>query len=667
ARSVTAVTAPVVLPVNVTYGGSASAPTNAGSYTVIGTINSANYAGASTNTLVVSALPATITLGNLSQTYNGSARTVSASTVPGGLSLSVSYNGSAIAPTNVGSYPVVAQVTSPNYAGETNKTLVVGMASQTIDLQLEVTNSIPLNEFTNPIAVIATASSGLPVTLSLSNNSAATLTETNTLVNIAKTGTIWILANQAGNGNYQAAAQEVVTLDVTLASQTLTFAPIPDLPATNGPIALNGTASSGLPITYSVISGPATISNGNLLTPTGSGLVTVVANQSGSGVGKNGGGYNPAPPVIQSFYVTLVPQAITFDPLSAHDYGSGSFYLSATASSGLPVGYVSSDPGVVTISGSNVTLVGVGTVTITASQAGNGFYDAATNVSQVLTVNPGAATVTFDLSNLSQSYNGTARIVTATTTPSGLAVSVTYDGWPSARTNAGSYAVVATVTDPNYRGSSSDTSQITTKALSVTAPSIASKGYDGTATPGALTVGDLSGFVGSERVTATGAAADYSSANVGTYSSVAITYTLHNGTGGGLAANYSLATGEASGQITRKALSVTAPSIVSKGYDGTATPGEVAVGDLSGFVGSESVTATGAAANYSSANVGTYPGVDITYTLHNGSGGGLAGNYSLANGAASGQITPKALTVTGITAASTVYDGTTTAKLGGTA
>ena len=155
ARSVTAVTAPVVLPVNVTYNDSASAPTNAGSYTVIGTIDSTNYAGASTNTLVVSGLPATVTLGNLSQTYNGTARTVSVSTVPAGLGLSVTYNSSATAPVNVGSYTVVAQVTNASYTGVTNKTLVVGKASQTIDLQLEVTNSIPLNQFTNPILVLS--------------------------------------------------------------------------------------------------------------------------------------------------------------------------------------------------------------------------------------------------------------------------------------------------------------------------------------------------------------------------------------------------------------------------------------------------------------------------------------------------------------------------------
>src|SRR5439155_20444902 len=187
---------------------------------------------------------------------------------------------------------------------------------------------------------------------------------------------------------------------------------------------------------------------------------------------------------------------------------------------------------------------------------------------------------------------------------------------------------------------------ITPQALSVTAPTIASKVYDGTATAGAVTVGTLSGFVGTETVTATGTAAAYSSKNVGSYPNVVVTYTLANGANGGLAANYSLANGTATGTISAKTLSVTAPSITSKVYDATTAAGAVTVGTLSGFVGTETVTATATAAAYSSANVGSYTGDVVTYTLANGTGGGLAGNYTLATGTATGQITAKALSVT---------------------
>ena len=190
------------------------------------------------------------------------------------------------------------------------------------------------------------------------------------------------------------------------------------------------------------------------------------------------------------------------------------------------------------------------------------------------------------------------------------------------------------------------TGEITTAPLSITSPTIASKVYDGTATAGAVTTGTLSGFVGTETVTTTAVAANYSSANVGTYNGVVVTYTLVDGTNGGLATNYSLATGTATGVITAAPLSIASPTIASKVYDGTATSGAVTPGTLSGFIGTETVTTIAVAADYSSANVGTYNGVVVTYTLANGTNGGLATNYSLANGSADGEITAKALTIT---------------------
>jgi len=195
------------------------------------------------------------------------------------------------------------------------------------------------------------------------------------------------------------------------------------------------------------------------------------------------------------------------------------------------------------------------------------------------------------------------------------------------------------------------------KPLSITASTIASKDYDASTTAGAVTVGTLSGFVGTQTVTATGAASNYSSANAGTYNSVSITYSLSNGTNGGLAANYSLATGSATGIINPKALSITAPTLSSKVYDGTITSGTVTVGALSGLIGGQTLTVSGSASNYSSANVGSYSST-ITYTLGNGSG--LAANYTLAAGSATGSITAQPISISSPSLASKIYDGTTT-------
>lgn len=222
------------------------------------------------------------------------------------------------------------------------------------------------------------------------------------------------------------------------------------------------------------------------------------------------------------------------------------------------------------------------------------------------------------------------------TTAAGVAFVVT----PSLATGTGGFL------ESNYNITYTSYSGIVAKkALAITEPTIAPKEYNASATAGAVTVGELSGLVSPETLTATAVAADYSSPNAGSYPSTVVTYTLADGTDGGLAANYSLENGTATGEITSKPLSVTDPMIASKEYNGSSTSGAVTVGTLSGFVGTETVTAT-AVGTFADANVGTGKSATIVYTLEDGVNGGLAINYSLANGSGSGDISQKPLTIT---------------------
>ena len=82
-----------------------------------------------------------------------------------------------------------------------------------------------------------------------------------------------------------------------LRGQTITFAAIPNHVSTDLPFTLSASATSGLPVTFSVINGPATLA-GNVLTLTGLGTVTVQATQAGSSL------FAPAA-TTQSFDVTL--------------------------------------------------------------------------------------------------------------------------------------------------------------------------------------------------------------------------------------------------------------------------------------------------------------------------------------------------------------------------
>jgi len=153
--------------------------------------------------------------------------------------------------------------------------------------------------------------------------------------------------------------------------------------------------ASGNPVTFSV-SGPATLSISNLLTITGAGTVTVTANQAGNG------SYSAATAATQSIQISAATQTINFtDSLPATAiYSTGQVYtLSATGgASGNPVTFslaASSTPGAATLIGNVLNITGVGTITITANQAGNGGYSAAPAITQSIQISAASQTIHF--------------------------------------------------------------------------------------------------------------------------------------------------------------------------------------------------------------------------------------------------------------------------------
>jgi hypothetical protein len=124
-RVVTATTAPSGLPVAVTYDGDPIPPVEVGSYAVVATVTDPSYAGSTAGTLVVDPATAAVTLDGLSQVYDGTPRVVTATTSPTGLPVTLTYDGGATPPINVGSYAVIATVSDPNYTGSATGTLVV--------------------------------------------------------------------------------------------------------------------------------------------------------------------------------------------------------------------------------------------------------------------------------------------------------------------------------------------------------------------------------------------------------------------------------------------------------------------------------------------------------------------------------------------------------------
>jgi len=84
--------------------------------------------------------------------------------------------------------------------------------------------------------------------------------------------------------------------------------------------------------------------------------------------------------------INKASQSITFAALEPVGNDQTSITLTATSTSDLPVGFTSTNNNVATVTRNTVTIIGVGTTTITAAQAGDENYQAAASVSRVLTV-----------------------------------------------------------------------------------------------------------------------------------------------------------------------------------------------------------------------------------------------------------------------------------------
>jgi len=214
-------------------------------------------------------------------------------------------------------------------------------------------------------------------------------------------------------------------------------------------------------------------------------------------------------------------------------------------------------------------------------------------------------------------------------------------------TDAGNYVL----TQPSGLAANITPASVTLNGLTV-----ATKVYDGT-TAATMTGTPTVVALGSDVLTISGSGSGaFADPNAGNNKPVAVSgYTL----GGAAASNYTLTqvTG-VTGTITPASLSVTGETAANKTYDST-TAATLTGGTLVGVIGGDAVTLSQTGV-FASKNVGTAIAVTASDTL----GGAAAGNYTLVQPTGlSANITAASLTVSGETAASKVYDGTTAATL----
>jgi hypothetical protein len=351
-------------------------------------------------------------------------------------------SGSTLTLTGAGNVVVHAsQAGNANFAEApvVTQTFAVGKGTQTIDFPAISNTTYGVA----PFALNATATSGLPVVFRVLSGPALI---SGTKITIIGGGMVVVEADQAGNASVAAAAPVTQSFTVGPEAQTITFKPIGNVPVTEMHFTVVATASSRLPVTFSVVSGPASVT-GMLITISGGGVVTVQASQAGNA------SFQAAPSVQQSFTVEPVAQTIKFATVPAKVFGDAPFALSATASSDLPVtfAYVS---GPATLAGDEVTITGAGTVIVEADQAGDASYAAASVAEKIVVAK---APQSIDFTAVTGVTFGDAPITLSATATSGLAVGLTVTGPGTLNGNTltitGAGAIVVTASqagDDNY-------------------------------------------------------------------------------------------------------------------------------------------------------------------------------------------------------------------------
>ncbi len=270
------------------------------------------------------------------------------------------------------------------------------------------------------------------------------------------------ISDSAGSATSDAAKLTVLPIQ-----PTLSFASLPTITYGAGPVPLFASSLSTAPVSYALISGPATLS-GSMLAPTGAGTVIVTARQTAIAD-------YAAATATMSFTVGQATPTLSFAPIPAVLYGAAPFNVSATsASNGSVIYSILSGPA--SVIGNQISLSGAGPVVISARQAATSNYTAASTQTS-FTIGSDVTLAAITPTNLTlapgqQTFSTTATggvLNTVSWSASGGSFSGT--AWTSPNV-AGTYTVTATSVDQPTR-SVSTTVIVSTPVITVE-PSAAS-------------------------------------------------------------------------------------------------------------------------------------------------------------------------------------------------
>jgi hypothetical protein len=519
---------------------------------------------------------------------------------------------------------------------------IVNAGTATIRATKAGDDSFSYAETTVDLTVVARSIAGLTITVNSVTYSGSPQSPTVTIAGLTQGEDFTVTftpQTQAGSynfdvvgvGNYSGTVQRTFTVNPKSVAS--------DMISVTGSYTYTGSAITP---TYSVTDGSAPLVAGvdynvSITDNINHGMAAITITGIGNYTGTATANFNIGK-ANQAMLVITSPGAKTF--------GDTAFTLATTGGSGDgAVAFTSSNPAILGVSGNTATILGEGTVTVTAIKAESANHLESTPATYVLIIGR-------------KSISGATFTVTSTHTYDGTAQSPTYtvesDGTPlisgmhfNANVTNNIYHGTATITVTgigNYTGTESTTFAIAQRPLTIDFTA-ANKVYNRNtaATITSRTIAD--GLISGDAVTVSGGTALFFDVNVANNITVmAAAFTLS----GASAANYTIGTINTTvADITPLQLTWNTNSTVqNRVYNGDNTATVATSPSLNGVFGGDTVTATVGTVTFASANVGTHAITAIDW----GIGGASAGNYLTPTAQpvfADGVIT--ALDVTGAT------------------
>ncbi len=340
--------------------------------------------------------------GNVTATFNNAS-----GASPSTLSINAGLTGTGVAPT-VSVSPSSVNFGNVSYGSSSSEhvlTLTNTSAGQVSSIALSAGSPFSVD------ASASTCSSGTlapwgscTISVYYTPSAAATQNGTLTITDTAAGGVQTVPLNGVG----------------TAEAQTISFSSLAG-PVTYGQgspaISLSATATSSLPVTFSLVSGPGTVSN-STLTITGAGTVVVAANQSGNA------NYAPAPQVTQSLTVNKATAFMSAAP-SATAINAGQQLSSSTLTGGTASatiwGSSISIPGAFSWTTPGITPSATAQENVTFTPTDTTDYNTNPAAGTVTVTVKVAPSITLNCTPASLTYTGAAQSVTCTAAVGGTA------------------------------------------------------------------------------------------------------------------------------------------------------------------------------------------------------------------------------------------------------